>query len=366
MRFLLAAILFFPLLLNAQTPVVPVFRALLPDTLSESSGIEYVNDTSIWSHNDSGHPGFLCQLDTAGQLRRILHLAGVTVNDPEELAQDSAGWFYIGDFGNNANNRTDLRIYKIPPPHTISSDSITPQVISFSFADQDSFPPSASGMNFDCEAMFHFNHALYLFSKNRGTSTYTRMYVIPDTAGTYNVMPTDSFDSQQWITSADISPDGQRMVLFSEWNIYVFSNFTGDDFFQGNVLHLTITPYSQKEAVVFANDSLLYLTDEILFSTGGKLYSLDLNSIGTAIPDYTRNPLTKLIPNPAADFVTVSTAFAGFQWTVLSADGRVIHTGFASGSSAEIDCRFFAPGLYFIRITSENEKTEILPLLKTQ
>jgi hypothetical protein len=364
-------ILFFLLLLLGSTlsygqiSVVHTAKAILPDTLNESSGLEYVSDTSIWSNNDSGDPGQLMRIDTAGNLKRILHLKGVDAEDMEELAQDSAGWFYVGDFGNNFNMRTNLLVYKIPPPDTILSDSVAPQIINFDYADQRAFPPDSLSRNFDCEAMFHFNNALYLFSKNRGTSTYSRMYRLPDTQGTYAIQPIDSFNTQQWVTSADISPSKQRMVLFSEYNIYVFTNFTGDQFFQGSVVRLTLSPYTQKEAVVFANDSILYLTDEIFQNTGGQLYTLNLNSILNSVsPLSSQQQSIRLYPNPTVDQIEVNTEQRNFEWILLDADGRQIDSGIGLDKRAAINTQNLAQGLYFLRIQTKEGVIGSLPFMR--
>jgi hypothetical protein len=367
LRPILIPFLLFAAALNAQVPVTPVVRALLCDSLPESSGIEYVNDTAIWSHNDSGHPGNLYRIDTTGAFRRVLHLKNVVPSDIEDLARDSAGWFYIGDFGNNANSRHNLRIFKIPPPDTISSDSIVPQVINFSFADQDSFPPSQPRMNFDCEAMFHFHNHLYVFSKNRGSSTFCRMYILPDTAGTYSVMPVDSFDTQHWVTSADISPDGSEMALFSEYSIFIFTNFSGDHFFQGNVLHLTISPYTQKEGMVFATDSLLYITDEKLLSSGGKLYSLDISTIGAMLTENDGNtPSAVIYPNPSADVLQVSAPFANFRWVITDSKGTIVLDGESAASSTAIECASLSAGLYYLRLILPGGTTEVCPVVRTR
>lgn len=363
---LLLFLAFFPLVLQAQIPVTPQLRALLPDTLSESSGLEYVSDTSLWSHNDSGDPGTLYQIDTTATIRRSLHLRGVSPYDCEDLAQDSAGNFYIGDFGNNGNNRQDLRIYKIPPPHSIAGDSITPQLIEFSFADQTAFPPPATEQNFDCEAMFHFNGSLYVFSKNRGNSTYSRMYKMPDTAGVYSLMPVDSFNTLQWVTSADISPTGTQMVLFSEFNIYLFRNFTGDNFFQGNVIRFTMTPYTQKEAVVFATDSLLWLTDEVLLNFGGKLYTINIPAALSVSAQQPQETVFTIYPNPAADELVLQCGEANYTWQLFTLQHQLVQSGISSVRSTHINTSALQPGTYQLRITTAAGQTGSQLLIRTR
>jgi hypothetical protein len=289
---------------SAQT-VHPILVTPLPDTLSESSGIEVNSLNSIWTHNDSGDLPHIFKIDTLGNLLRILNISDVTATDIEGMAQDDKGNYYLGDFGNNFNNRQDLKIYKIPNPDSISGDSVLPGLIYFNFPDQLSFPPAAADMNFDCEAMFHFKDSLYLFSKNRGISTYCKMYRLPDQPGTYPAQLIDSFNTVRWITAADISPSGKSMVLLSYDQLWLFTKFTDTDFFGGNSLKLAMVT-SQKEAIVFYNNTEVYITDERFFGIGGNLYSLDLKQWIVSNEEFPQPSFNfNLHPNPAKDRVLI-------------------------------------------------------------
>ena len=275
------------------------------------------------------------------------------VYNRQESTRDAAGNYYLGDFGNNANDRTNLRIYKIPDPDTLSANTIIPQLITFRFEDQLLFPPDSANMNFDCEAMFHFQDSLYLFSKNRGTSMFCKMYRLPDVPGDYVAELVDSFNVGTWVTSADISPSGDRMVLLSESRLWLFSNITDADFFGGNAQMFSMY-FSQKEAVVFVDDSTLYLTDEYfsLLGNGGNLYRIDLNSVlnGQDQPEKAR--LT-VFPNPATDviYITIPESRGDFFVEVFDASGRMVQS---CKSRSEIDISSLCKGQYFIRVISGN------------
>jgi hypothetical protein len=174
-------------------------------------------------------------------------------------------------------------------------------VISFNYSDQSQFPPDSLHLNFDCEAVFHFQDSLYLFSKNRGASAFCRMYRLPDLPGNYTAELIDSFNTQHWITSADISPDGKNVVLLSEAYIWLLGNYGGTDFFGGTALHLSMDA-SQKEGIVFVSDSEVYITEDMEGLSGGKLYYLDLGPWLSGI-GHRMVPAMQLMvsPNPAAD-----------------------------------------------------------------
>ncbi len=117
-------------LVSAQS-LTPVFRANLPGGLSESSGIVARNRNSLWTHNDSGGANELYELDSNAVLQRTLVLRNATQVDWEDLTLDSAGHFYVGDFGNNSQNRTDLVIYKLQGVQISSDDG---RVVAVCFA----------------------------------------------------------------------------------------------------------------------------------------------------------------------------------------------------------------------------------------
>lgn len=297
--------------LNAQT-INLTEKAKLPSILNESSGIETSDRNHIWSHNDSGGNHELYEFDSSGILLRTLNIQNSTNHDWEELARDSSGNIYIGDFGNNNNNRSNLAIYKIANPDSFTGTSIASQKISFTYPDQNNFPPINSLLNFDMEAFFWFEHSLYLFSKNR-TVPYdglTKLYRLPENAGTYTATLLDSFYTGTGpyyvtsITSADISPDGKLVALLSGLHVFLFSNFTGDNFFDGTAQELNFSSLTQKEAIVFISNHEIYLTDEQTDTVGntGNLYYADLSSfIATSISSINKKEDFILFPNPSKD-----------------------------------------------------------------
>ena len=85
-----------------------------------------------------------------GNLVRTITIEGVENNDWEDIAQDKNGFTYIGDFGNNDNDRKNLAIYKVK----IDKENSTPvlQTTKFSYPEQTEFPPNKKSLLYDCEA----------------------------------------------------------------------------------------------------------------------------------------------------------------------------------------------------------------------
>lgn len=189
----------------------------LPNIINESSGLAKIkNKSTFYTHNDGGGKAELYEIDNSGNLITTLQIPNITNIDWEDLAYDKLGNIYIGDFGNNTNQRKDLTIYKFQPNNSEKIEKIT-----FRFSDQKEFPPQKKDMNFDCEAFFWANDSLFLFSKNRGEKS-VKMYKIPSLSGDYIAEPAANIFLKTNITSADISPSGNQFALLSYGKIFLF------------------------------------------------------------------------------------------------------------------------------------------------
>ncbi|NNL16819.1 MAG: hypothetical protein HKO81_09290 [Flavobacteriaceae bacterium] len=256
----------------------------LPNLLREASGAQKtIGSDLIWMINDAGNSPELFGLNKKGKIKKVIKIKSEN-NDWEDLASDDKGNLYIGDFGNNKNNRTDLTILKIKKEDLSSSKPVDAEMISFYYPDQDKFPPKKKKRVFDCESFFFLNDSLYLFTKSRVDDYYgkTNLYKIPAEPGNYKALKIGSYKASCneftcWITSADISPDRSKVVLLSPSGLLVFNNFKNDDFFAGDISEYEFDFITQKESVFFKNNRTLYITDELAFGIGGNLYEFKID-----------------------------------------------------------------------------------------
>jgi hypothetical protein len=79
------------------------------------------------------------------------------------------------------------------------------------------------------------------------------------------------------ITSADVSEDGNTIVLLNHDKLWKITNFEADKFFKGTIEDLKFEHDSQKEGICFVNNSAVYITDERNKSEGGNLYLFNIN-----------------------------------------------------------------------------------------
>ncbi|MBC7384094.1 MAG: T9SS type A sorting domain-containing protein [Bacteroidia bacterium] len=282
-------LLLFAAVMHAQT-IIPVKICDLPLGLSETSGLVNTGPNNYLSHNDSGNEPKVIQFDSSGNITRQIKLINATNVDWEDLTKDNKGNIYIGDFGNNNNNRNDLKIYIIFDPKTFSKDSTNAGIINFTYPDQKAFPPVTAQQNFDMEAFFWFNDSLYLFSKNRSNpySGYTKCYQLPAKAGSYTAKLIDSFFTGNGlylnysVTGAAINNAGNKIVLLGYDKCWIFTAFTGRNFFKGKVTMYLFNSLSQKEAVYFESDEKLVITQETSSLGNAMMFRINLPQSSTS------------------------------------------------------------------------------------
>jgi hypothetical protein len=137
----------------------------LPSELSEISGLEKWNDSTLIAINDGGNEPILFLLNLSGQITRKISVTNATNIDWEALAMDD-NYLYIGDIGNNMNERKDLCIYRVNRGEIANSRTVIAEKMNISYKEQRAFPPLNNERHFDAEAMTFFEGQLWIFTKN--------------------------------------------------------------------------------------------------------------------------------------------------------------------------------------------------------
>lgn len=234
----------------------------MPAVANENSGLATASGKpTFWTHNDSGGKPELYEVDEKGLLLRTLALPNIRNRDWEDISRDSRGNLYIGDTGNNTNNRQDLVVY-IVPERIVNGpvDSTAIQAISYRYEDQRVFPPEKKDRNFDCEAFFFHQDSLYLFSKNRGDRT-VKLYSMPARPGNQVARVQDRLPLRGMVTAADISPDRKTFAVLTYGKIFFFGVEDGKINFRRPISCLKVGR-GQVEGLVFVRDNELLLTNE--------------------------------------------------------------------------------------------------------
>lgn len=288
-----------------------------------------------------------------------------------KILQHQIPLFFIGDFGNNSNNRTDLGIYSVPLSAVQGSTSpVLPNgsfsFIPYSYPDQVSFntQPQDSTV-FDCEAMLFQNGLIHLFSKNHRDYSTTHYTVDPLTA---EVVKINSLNTAGMITGADISPDGKVIALVG-YNLRglpsVFCWFLWDwpagtnDFFAGNKRKIEFGSAlisGQVESIAFSGNRSGYIANENTAFNGIPLVAQSIRTFDCSqwIPEISATsesfPATERLnayPNPATERTAIfwDESFTPLTLRLFTADGKLIQKTDEPESGMSIRSE---PGIHFL------------------
>jgi hypothetical protein len=263
--------------------------------LREISGIEFDKKQRLWAINDSGDGPILYMLNKDGSIAREVTVSNAKNVDWEDMTQNQFGHFFLGDFGNNDNDRRWLTIYKIENPIDIKTDTTKAEIIKFTYPQMEEGEIKPEDKNYDLEAFVEFKRHLYLFTKNR-TKPFdgiTKLYKVGDHAANFDAELIGEFktcttlEKLCWITSAAISPNREKLVLLDSTSLWLFENFDGDNFFSGEVSRIDLGIITQKEAVTFYDDNTLVFTDEEFKGlVGGNVYEVKLDQVKRNVIKY--------------------------------------------------------------------------------
>jgi hypothetical protein len=356
----------------------------LSDTLNETSGLITING-ELWSMGDNGNPNAIYHFDkTTGVILQSIYITNVINHDWEELTIDDKN-IYIGDFGNNNGNRTNLAIYKISRSQitTKKVDSITAEIINFSYSDQVDFTSHANANRYDMEAMMVLNDTLHLFSKD-WVDGHTRHFILSTTPGTYSIAPIDSIDAGCMITGAAFDPQSKRIVL-TGYNktgfcyLWLLWDFTGNKLFSGNKRKIDLgffTNTGQIEGVCFNDSNNVYITNEKNL-VNNKLCAANvgqwMNSKSSSGIDYRKQNISalKVYPNPAPGEIMLTYTLqkpASVSYCIYNTESKLVYcTRVKSGGGnveQKINIASLRNGTYYLLVHSDKANTEKIVFIK--
>lgn len=255
----------------------------LPKKLKEVSGIALSKDkNTIWAIEDQGNKNVIYGLDRQGKQIADVLVENAENRDWEDLTADAQGNMYIGDFGNNDNDRQDLSILKVDLKDASQKAAKVTQTTTFHYEGQTEFPPKKSNWLYDCEAFVEKDGYFYLFTKNRskGFDGTFLVFHVPNKAGDFEAklvakLKLQGGYSDAAITSAAINSRNQ-VILLTHKNIYMLSTFFDKNFKTAVIQKTPLNHNSQKEAVVYLDDKTLLIADEKDGKEGGNVYKFSL------------------------------------------------------------------------------------------
>lgn len=241
----------------------------MPKRLKEVSAVELdLKSHLLWVIEDAGNTNTLTKLSKTGEIVQRITITNATNIDWEDLTTDALGNIYIGDFGNNDEDRKLFKIYKVNY-NDLNKTEVTAEIIEFEL------PKKQDSKDF--EAFFIYKNSFYIFSK--ATKKFIVLKV-PNTIGKHTASVISHFNlngKHNKITAADISNNGKTIVLLNHNKLWKISDFKGDDFFSGTLQKRPFNHNSQKEGICFKTDTTVIITDERKNKTGGNIYSFNID-----------------------------------------------------------------------------------------
>ncbi|MBT8461540.1 MAG: hypothetical protein KJO44_03385 [Gemmatimonadetes bacterium] len=253
---------------------LPVVAGYLPAQLFEASGIARDPRRSdlFWVHNDSDNDPALYAVDTTGALAGEAAIIGATNRDVEDVAvaRCTEGWcLFYADMGDNLSVRDQVYVHRLPLPDLPSGATVPLEAVS-PFA---SYTMVFPGGPRDAESLFVDSERGELGVVTKGRNGQVELYVADlqtlesvdgpvalERIGRLDV-PIGGNLSAQYVTAADLSPDGQRLGVRSYTWLYVFE-WAGSSAFDtlAAPANAALFPAAepQGEGLAFSNDGLRF------------------------------------------------------------------------------------------------------------
>ncbi|MDD7914709.1 T9SS type A sorting domain-containing protein [Polaribacter ponticola] len=344
----------------------------LPSIVEETSGLLFL-DGKIITHNDSGDEANLYELsNSSGNLLRTININNASNVDWEDITEDNTH-IYIGDFGNNNGTRTDLKIYKILKSDFKKNNSISADIISFSYEDQKNFSNS-NNHNFDAEAFVVYDNQLLIFTKNRA-DFQTNVYKIPNIAGAYSATKVSNANVEGLITGATFCNNNFMLCGYSTtaipFLIYISSNRnSGNDIFNSgfekHILNSEVEQRSQIEAITSFEDGKFYLSRERVNNSfvnlPQKLYEFKDERTKVLSSESFDIDKIKILPNPTSNLIRINSKKKIKSITIFNTIGKKVLSD--NSPHQEINISHLLKGIYVIKVQFNDTKSYSRKIIK--
>lgn len=255
---------------------------LIPPVLNEISGMRTWKDGQFIAHNDGGNPPELYIFST-DDCSTIDTFALPFSNVDWEAMEIIGDRVYIGDFGNNNGNRKDLKVYAFQKDHLIGTELWAADTISFGYAEQEDFSNKHTH-NFDCEAMVEVQGKLFLFTKNRG-DMHTDMYPLDTNSPHQQIEAQSRFNAEALVTDGTYIASKDVLLLLSytfhsfyfKTYLTIVPNFVENLYSFQDAKRLKLELDVQFEAITYAGNGIIYLSNEETIVHEGVLFKADIS-----------------------------------------------------------------------------------------
>ena len=243
-------------------------QKLQDSRLNEVSGlvVSSKSDDLIWVHNDSGDEGRIFLINKKGATQAVYIFADQVI-DCEAIAIGSSAnglkEIFVGDIGDNDNERDFISIYKFPEPNINTKSN---KEIIIKKVEELKFKYPDGARDAECLMIDPIDQKIYIVSKRENT---VGVYSAPlnSKAGKLITLKKETTlffnapKSAKWITDGSISLDGKSIMIKSYINIYYWERRGKETLaqcFKQKLIGLPYDPEPQGEALGFTHDAKRY------------------------------------------------------------------------------------------------------------
>lgn len=203
--------------------------------VTEASGLvaSLQHEGVFWTHNDKGDSARLFAVGADGEDQGVLTVLGDAPTDWEDIAtgpaSDGTTWLYVGDIGDNDNERDSVRIWRVSEPTALGSNQTATSSSAFDLTYLDG-PHDAEALLRDPKT-----GRLVIITKDKGTPG---IYGVPDLdtlSGTGELtrlgsvlLPSD-IDGSRKVSGADVALDGDSILLRTQSAVLVYTWSSNQD-----------------------------------------------------------------------------------------------------------------------------------------
>ncbi|MGI8810397.1 MAG: hypothetical protein ACR2KK_21610 [Acidimicrobiales bacterium] len=254
-----------------------VLGTVADPAIGESSGLvaSRRNPGLVWTHNDSGDEPFVFCLDLQARSCGQWRVAGAEAFDWEDMAAGPgprAGepYLYLGDIGDNIDQRSELVVYRIPEP------AATAGQVPSGGSPATTAPAEALRLRYpdgphNSEALLVHPETgdLYVVSKDAQSAKVYKAKAPLDPARPATMVEVGSIRlgagsrGLEVVTGADISPDGRRVAVstYSQgYELVLPGGGVFDDIWGERPVPVALGPRLQGESVAYRLDGRALLT----------------------------------------------------------------------------------------------------------
>lgn len=206
-----------------------VLGTITDPAIDESSGLAASrrNPGVLWTHNDSGDEPLVYCIDLKAAPCGVWRVTGAEAWDWEDMAagpgpRPGEPYLYLGDIGDNLDQRTEIVVYRIPEPTVTAggapvSTKAAPAATAPAEALKLRFPDGPH--NAEALAVHPTTGDVYVISKDAQAARVYKAAAPVDPAKVTTMTQVGTIRlgagarGLEQVTGADISPDGRRAAL---------------------------------------------------------------------------------------------------------------------------------------------------------